>query len=68
MQTFHSEEFGLRFDPASVDESFCAVTFELNMNRVTVKRKIYGYLEYIAELGGLAGALGSACRALIAIL
>ena len=38
------------------------------MNRTTVKRKIFGYLEYIAELGGLAGALGSVCRAFIAIL
>ena len=38
------------------------------LDRTIVKRKIFGILEYIAEIGGLAGALTSFCKGLILIL
>ena len=33
------------------------ITYELNRNLKTVKRKVYGILDWLGDIGGLAGAL-----------
>jgi hypothetical protein len=39
------------------DDVHLAITYELNRNLTTVRRKVYGILDFLGDLGGLAGAL-----------
>ena len=42
-----------------------AVTIELSLNQVVYYRRIYSFLELIADLGGLAGGLKIVCYGII---
>ena len=45
-----------------------AITYEFSRDLVVIKRKVYGFLEFMSDLGGLAGALhGSFASALIVL-
>ena len=67
--TFHvTANTDLRFNLKSDFSKRNFVSYEMSTDRTTVKRKIYGFLDYIGSLGGLAGALSSACRFVILLL
>lgn len=46
------------------DTTQLAITYELNRDLSIIRRKVYGILDFLGDIGGLAGAL----RALFATL
>jgi len=44
-----------------------AITFELNRDLKIIRRKVYGILDCLGDIGGLAGALKALFTAAIAI-
>ena len=44
-----------------------AITYELDRDSKTIQRKVYGLLDWLGDIGGLAGALMALFTALIII-
>ena len=44
-----------------------AITFELSLDRTVLKRRVYGWLDLLGELGGLFGALSPLCLGLVRV-
>ena len=45
-----------------------AVTYELNRDLKIIKRKVYGFLDLLGDIGGLSGSLYSIFFAAIIVL
>ena len=35
------------------------ITYEVSLNRIQLNRSVYGFLDFLGDLGGLLAALGS---------
>ena len=44
-----------------------SISYELNRDRRTIRRKIYGILDFLGNIGGLAGSLKALFGLIIAI-
>lgn len=44
-----------------------AITFELSMERLDYKRKVYSILDFFSDLGGLYGAITPICVILLVV-
>ena len=36
-----------------------AITYEISLNRIQLNRKVYGFLDFLGDIGGLMAGLGS---------
>ena len=45
-----------------------AITYEFSRDLAVIKRKVYGFLDFMGDLGGLAGALHASFTALVIVL
>ena len=51
-----------------VDNVHMAITYEFSRDLVVIKRKVYGFLDFMGDIGGLAGALHASFAAAIIVL
>ena len=49
------------------DNTQLAITYELDRDLQTISRKVYGILDWLGDIGGLAGALKALFTALIIV-
>ena len=43
-----------------------AVTFEMSLSQIEYKRRVYNFLDFLSDLGGLFGTLGPFCALIVA--
>ena len=49
------------------DDVQMAITYEFSNDLLVVKRKVYGFLDFLGDLGGLSGSLRAGCTLAIII-
>ena len=44
-----------------------AITFELSLSQIEMKRRVYNFLDFLSDLGGLFSTLGPFCGIIVTI-
>ena len=44
-----------------------AITYEVSLSQIELKRRVYNFLDYLSDMGGLFGTLGPFCGMIVMI-